>query len=62
MNAVFSYYISLYIVFLHKNVRFNTLVMPRCGAMAYCNRAVCHSVCPSFTSISHRLLKTKRLN
>ena len=27
---------------------------------AYCNRAVCPSVCLSFTSISRRSLKTKR--
>ena len=29
---------------------------------AYCNRAVCQSVSPSFTSISRRSLKTKRQN
>ena len=39
------------------------IFMPKGGATeAYCNRAVCQSVSPSFTSISRRSLKTKRQN
>ena len=40
----------------------DTVVMPRGGASAYCNRVVCQSVSLSFTSISRRSLKTKRWN
>ena len=44
----------------HKTEK-SSIFMPRGGASAYCNCAVCLSVSPSFTSISRRSLKTNSL-